>query len=47
MDLVGEAVKAGFAAGKAELSQVELVVAPEFRNYGTPINEWPAIIAYK
>jgi ubiquinone/menaquinone biosynthesis C-methylase UbiE len=46
MDLVGEAVKAGFAAGKTELSQVELVVAPKFRNYGTPINEWPAIIAH-
>ncbi len=47
MDLVGEAVKAGFAEDEAELAQVELVVAPEFRNYGTPINEWPAIIAHK
>ena len=47
MDLVGEAVKAGFAEEQAALEQVELVVAPEFRNYGTPINEWPAIIAHK
>ena len=38
--------KAGFAADQAQLMQVELVVAPEFRNYDTPINEWPAIVAY-
>ena len=47
MDLVGEAIKAGFDKDKAALEQVELAVAPEFRNYGTPINEWPAIIAHK
>jgi len=46
MDLVSEAIKAGFAEDQAQLMQVELVVAPEFRNYGTPINEWPAIVAY-
>ena len=46
MDLVSEAVKAGFAKDQTQLMQVELVVAPEFRNYGTPINEWPAIVAH-
>jgi ubiquinone/menaquinone biosynthesis C-methylase UbiE len=46
MDLVSEAIKAGFATDQAQLMQVELVVAPEFRNYDTPINEWPAIVAY-
>ena len=46
MDLVSEAVKAGFAKDQAQLMQVELVVAPEFRNYGTPINEWPVIVAH-
>ena len=47
MDLVDEAIKAGFAKDKARLMQVELVVAPEFRNYDTPISEWPAVVAEK
>ncbi len=47
MDLVGEAVKAGFAQEKSRLMPVNLVVAPEFRNYDTPIDEWPAIVAEK
>ena len=47
MDLVSEAVKAGFAKDKARLMAVELVVAPEFQNYDTPINDWPAIVAEK
>ncbi len=47
VDLVSEAVKAGFTKDKVKLMPVELVVAPEFRNYGTPINKWPAVVAEK
>ena len=47
MDVVSEAVTAGFAKDKARLMLVELVAAPQFRNYGTPINEWPTVVAEK
>ena len=47
MDVVSEAVTAGFTKDKARLMPVELVVVPEFRNYDTPINEWPAVVAEK
>ena len=47
MDVVSEAVTAGFAKDKARLMLGELVAAPQFRNYGTPINEWPTVVAEK
>ena len=47
VDVVSEAVTAGFIKDKARLMPVELVVVPEFRNYDTPINEWPAVVAEK
>lgn len=47
MDLVDEGIKAGFPEENVKLMQVELVVAPEFQNYATPISEWPAIVAQK
>ena len=34
-------------SGVVELMLVELVAAPQFRNYGTPINEWPTVVAEK
>ena len=47
MDLVGEAVKAGFAAPASRVAMVDLVVPPEFQNYATPISRWPTVIAEK
>jgi len=47
MDLVAEAVKAGFEEQKSSVAMVDLVNPPEFQNYATPITQWPTVLAEK
>lgn len=47
MDLVAEAVKAGFSKESARVAMVDLVNPPEFQNYATPIASWPTVFGVK